>query len=797
MNSTSAFRLGLFGNRSLVGPEGSSLTGQAVQRHRIALLALLALSSDKGLSREKLMAYLWPERETENARQLLNQAVYTLRKALGDDAILSDGDDLRLNPDVIRTDLAEFEAALERRDYATAAQLYSGPFLDGFSIGDAPEFEWWVDRERQRLTATHAQAVEALAETASRNRDLPRAVELWKARAAQDPYDSRVTCRLMEALAASGNPAGALQLARVHQKLLETELGAAPSPEVLTLAERLRSPAFANEVGQVVVADEPDVEARPDLSALHEPSPSFPVTWPTQSSAGAISTQMPGAPVSVPRGRSRRRVIYGIVALTLVAAGLLALRFRAPRQDALAAAVQQPSIAILPLANLSPDARDAFLADGMTEELIAKLAKTGGLRVIASTSVFAFRDRRLDVRRIADSLHVGQVLEGDVEKSGSRLRVQVRLIDGHDGGTRWSDTYNRELRDVFAVQDDIASAVARELGLRLGGLTGARVNRHQTRNIAAYELYLRGSDPALLRSDSGVQMALAYFQQAVALDSTYAAAYAGLSRMYGRLGYNASVGGSRRNRLILAEQSAAKALALDDSLADAHAALALVESGRFDLSSAESQLEQAADLEPARATFHEWLVQLYTIAGRPAQALTEAQRALDLDPLSPSANAELARALLANGRADDALAQLQKVASLRPPLLRADIIAAQSYMKKSMWPQAIAVLRTQAERGGPTALAHLGYALGRTGQREAALRIRAMLVDRWRNDTGGALEVALVSAGLGDLDQAFAWLDRGIAGGSMRAEGTELLLEDLHRDPRFERVRERMGLHKP
>jgi TolB-like protein/DNA-binding SARP family transcriptional activator/Tfp pilus assembly protein PilF len=732
------------------------------------------------VSREKLMSYLWPERETEHARQLLNQAVYNLRKALGDAAILSDADDLRLNLDIVRTDVAEFEAALLRRDHAAAVQLYSGPFLDGFSLGGASEFEWWVDRERQRLASAHAQAVEALADSATRNGDLQRAVELWKARAAQDPYDSRLACRLMESLAASGNPAAALQHAKVHQKLLETEFGTAPPVELLTLAERLRSSPSA-PASPAPASGAPNVDSRAQIGAL-PPREAAPISSAT------------GAPIPGVRSRSAQVIRYGLAALTLGAVGLLALNARAPRQHNLAAASGQPSIAILPLVNLSPDARDAFLADGMTDELIGTLAKASGVRVIASTSVFAFRDRRLDVRRIADSLHVAQVVEGDVEKSGSRLRVRVRLVDARDGSTRWSETYNRELSDVFAVQDEIARAVVRELGLRVAGLTSAPIDRHQTRNVAAYELYLRGNDPVLLRGDSGARAALAYFQQAIALDSTYAAAYAGLSRIYLRQRQSSAGDRSVRDRLLLSEQAAAKALALDSSLADAHGVLSLVQAVTFDLGSAESHLERAIELEPARATFHEWLARLYAMERRPADGLMEAQRALDLDPLSPGANVERARALLANGRIDDALAQLQKIAALRPPLLRANLILSQCYMKKNMWPEAMAALRPQADRGEPTAFAHLGYALARTGQREAALRVRAALVGQWQRGAGGALELALVSAGLGDVDQAFAWLDRAIDGGLMYVDGTDVLFEELHRDPRFARVRERMGL---
>src|SRR6185437_1895052 len=162
------FRLGLFGNRSVIGDDGTPITGQAVQRHRMALLALLVLAGGNGLSREKLMAYLWPERDTEHARQLLNQAVYNLRKALADEAIISEGEDLRLNADVVRADVAEFEAAVACGDYAGAVRLYAGPFLDAFSLGETPEFAWWADRERQRLASERAHALEALAEAASR-----------------------------------------------------------------------------------------------------------------------------------------------------------------------------------------------------------------------------------------------------------------------------------------------------------------------------------------------------------------------------------------------------------------------------------------------------------------------------------------------------------------------------------------------------------------------------------------------------------------------------------------------------
>ena len=500
---------------------------------------------------------------------------------------------------------------------------------------------------------------------------------------------------------------------------------------------------------------------------------------------------IPSAPPTTvaPARRRHRAARYTAGALALSAMVFGALRWGPGRADAPPA--EAASIAVLPLANLSTDPRDAALADGMTEELIARLAKTGGLRVIASTSVFSFRDRKLDVRSIADSLHVRHLLEGGFQKSGSRLRVLVRLVDASDGSTRWSETYDRELSDVFAVQDEIARAVSRELGLRLGGAVDAGRPRQQNQNIAAYELYLRGNDPALLRSDRGVRQAIEYFQQAIELDSTYAAAYAGLARMYLRLGAVNEPGLSPRDRSDLAERSALKALALDDSVAEAHASLGLVRLNGYELAAAETHLKRAVELDPTRAQFHEWLTRVYGHAGRPADALGEARRALELDPLSPSAHAAVARALVANDRCDEALVQLEKVAAVQPPLLQAKVIVSHCYIRRGMWPEAIATLRAQLDRGGSTLLAILGYALARAGHRGEAVRVQATLLERRREANGGASELALMAAGLGDLDQSFGWLGQAIDEGSLNQNVAELLFDHVRGDPRFVRLRDR------
>jgi len=462
---------------------------------------------------------------------------------------------------------------------------------------------------------------------------------------------------------------------------------------------------------------------------------------------------------------------------------------------------EKPSIAVLPLTNLSTDPGDALLADGMTQEVITILGRNEELKVIGSTSVFAFRNTSADVRAIADSLRVSNVVEGALQRIGSRLRVQVRLVDASDGSTRWSETYDRELEDVFSIQEDIARAVAGELDVRLTDDPGTRLSRRHTSNVAAYEFYLRGSDQALLRSDSGVRQGVEYFQKAIAADSMYAAAYAGLARMYRLLIPDPGI--PEHKLRALAEQAALKAIALDDSLAEAHASLGLLRGHDRNVTTAESELKRAIALDPTQALFHQWLGQLYLRTGRPAEALAETRRALEIDPLSPSAHAELAHALLSNGRYDEALTELESIAEVQPPLRRVPSYIAQAYAGKGMWAEALAALR-QAGPDGSRDIPSIvvgdplyGHLLARAGRREEALEVREILLDQVQTGTRGAFDMVVIEAGLGNFDQAFAWLERSIEDRSI--EGSTIMgpiFNELRQDPRFERIRPRLGIQK-
>lgn len=628
-----------FGTLALVGPADDVVFGgHGHHRRRLALLAVLAAAGDLGRSRDQMLPLFWPEATQSKARHSLDQLLYALRGSI-DEAVFAGVNPLRLNPDVVTSDLDTFRAALDRGDFAAAVAVYRGPFLDGFYLTDAPEFERWVEGERSRLAARYADALERLARNATSAGQYETAAGWWRVLTELDPLSSRSAGGLIRALAAAQDYVGALQFAKRYEAALALELGATVDPMIAALVAEVRTRARETAERPVEVSPAAAVER-------HDPEVAVHVTVP----ASAME-QRRDAPARHGRRLRFRHVAAASLVLTIGAAGLLRARTRAP---------------------------------------------------------------------------------------------------------------------------------------------AAHATRGETRNVAAHELYVRASDPVALRSDSTARVALQQFEQAIALDGEYAAAYAGLALMQLRVPSDSIV--SHRDRLALAEQAALRAVALDDSLAAAHAALSFVRASNLDLASAESEMRRAIGLDPTNAQLREWLAQLHVTNGQPALALAEARRALDLAPMSPTAVAEVAHALLANDRCDESLAQLAPLRSLRPPLLRAGSIAVQCYARKAMWPEAIAAARPIAELGGARGRSLLGWALGRAGRSEEAHRMLDSLVAVDRRTQGVAFDVAVVYAGLGDTNQAFAWLDRAAAERSIVLYHHFGLISGLAGDPRFDRFRARLRI---
>ncbi len=819
------FRLQTLGTLRLVGSADDTVLGDhGHQRRRLALLAVLAASGERGRSRDQLLGLFWPDVSQPRARHSLEQLLYAIRTSL-DGSVFTGVNPLRLNAAFISSDIGDFADALARGELEAAVELYRGPFLEGFYLSDEPEFEQWMDVERGGIERSYTEALERLAKSAEDAKDSAAAARWLQKLIDTDPISSKHAIDLIRALMNAGDHAAALRYAERYEAIVAQELGMSVGPAVAGLVAEVRARAKTESV-VVRGAAPPPKPRRASGSTMpatpeHDPlepgdaagaaagaAAEAPVSGEATAAAppapeNGSASESPAHPIAKPlaqRGeplmprlgaRRRRASLYGIAALALAALVVAAWWLQPRAADGPAPpAMADASIAVLPLVNLSGDSRDVALVDGLSEELIGVLAKIDRLRVVARTSAFVFKNSAMDVRQIADSLRVSNILEGGVQRVGQRIRVQVRLVDALDGSTRWSEKYDRSLKDIFLVQSEIAGAVARELDLRLGGRTVDALRRAPTQNIAAYELYLRGNDPVLLRSDSTALLGVEYFRQAIALDSTYAAAYAGLARMYLRLRQSGSAG-SARELHALAKEAALKAVALDDSLAEAHATVGAMLMVGYDLTAAEKELKLAVAIDPSRSRTREWLAMLYIWTQRPADALAEANRAVENDPLSPSAHAEVARALCANRQYSDGLARLKRVEAVQPPLIRASLYAGLCHGMKQDWPEAVAALR---QSGGRQNRGFLGHALARAGQRQQALSILANLTNQWERTKRGAFEVAIVHAGLGNRAQAFEWLNRSIDDFSLSPPIMLPLFDELHADPRFERFRRRLGL---
>jgi TolB-like protein/DNA-binding SARP family transcriptional activator/Flp pilus assembly protein TadD len=759
--------------RLLGGPslyrDGSALSGAATQRHRLALLAVLATSRSRPQSRDRLVGWLWPERDVEHARNLLNQSVHALRRAIGEAGIISVQDELHLDPAALECDVVAFEDAVAAGAFERAVELYTGPFLDGFHLPGASEFEHWADGERDRLRRAYVSSLESLAEAAEERGEWSRAVEWWRGMVSEEPYNGRATVRLMTALERSGDRAGALQQARLHALLLEQEFEAEPDPDVVALADRLRTaPANADEgrsaARSPVESDDgpalTDTPAVADVS-MGEIASTAQLASPADLAPplGRRSSSSPGARKSR-RGRWLRPTLAGLLVLGLVGGTWWRAR---PGQQLPEDPSRPPSIAVLPFVNMSPDAADEYFSDGITEEITTALSRIEGLRVAARTSAFAFKGRNESVSEIGRDLGVETVLEGSVRRAENLLRITVQHINVEDGYHLWAESYDREPRDVFAVQEEIAQAIVAALSVKLTGGTTAIVTR-PTADLTAYDVYLKGRHALNQRAGGSLVQAVVYFEQAISRDPQFAEAHAGLADAYVLLpGYNVANSSEAWPK---ARSAAERALALDSTLAEAHTALAY---GTFmfegDLRAAEQGFRRAIALNPGYPTAHHWYGNLLGGRGDLEGYLREIRLAHALDPLSPMIGTEVGRALWALGRSDEAIRQLQKVLLADPAFAEAHVTLGRVHVQQGRLAEAIVALQQAVELRGRDALdvAELAYAYGVAGRRSEAEALLMELEGRSRREPVQPTALAIVLTGMGEQDRAFDWLDRAAA----------------------------------
>jgi len=455
------------------------------------------------------------------------------------------------------------------------------------------------------------------------------------------------------------------------------------------------------------------------------------------------------------------------------------------------------SLAVLPLANFSNDTSQEYFADGMTEELITHLGQISALRVISRTSVLPYKSLQKPLAQIARDLNVQAVVEGSVFRSGERVRISVQLIRVPADEHLWAQSYEGDLRDALALQSQVAQAIADQIRVTVSRQERAALKKSKPVNAEAYDAYLKGRYYWNLRTAQGLNQAIGFFKRSIAADPSNAEAYSGLADSY-------ALSGDWKYGLLApaeafpqAKAAANEALALDDSLAEAHTSLAFVlDLYYWDWDAAEKEYKLAISLNPGYANAHHWYAWHLFVMGRNGEALFEMRRAENLDPLSLINRADVADALCVAHLFDEAVQQSEKTLALDPNFGMGHFQLAQALVQTHQYEAAIVEFQKAIELSGHLAAfdANLANAYALSGQKAQAMAIATDLEARSHLNPSADANVALIYVGLGDWDQALVWLNKAY---DARFNPSILLrpaFDPLRSNAQFEDLRRRMGL---
>lgn len=456
-----------------------------------------------------------------------------------------------------------------------------------------------------------------------------------------------------------------------------------------------------------------------------------------------------------------------------------------------------PSIAVLPFKDMSPDGDQEYFGDGLAEEVISTLSRLEGLRVISRMSSFQFKGKESQLREIGQQLKVKSVLEGSIRKAGNKVRISAQLVNAADGFLLWSEQYEREMQDIFEIQDEIAQAIVKALKIKLIGEQQKALYKNYTDNIEAYSEYLKGRYQWNKRTAESLKKSIEHFDQAIEKDPRYALAYAGLADVYIIMGLY----GSLPPQFVMpkAKASAQKALEIDPDLAEAHTSLGCIQSVYgWDWEGAEEQFQLGIDLNPNYALAHHWYsINYLTPQGRFSEAISEIQKALDLDPISLAINATVGLVYYFAREYDAAVDCFLKTLEVEPNFAMAHFFLGQTHIQRKMFDEALSRFEEANKLfGGSTNMqATYATAAALAGDKEKAREILDSLTDVSNEKYVSAYDMAMIHTGLGDEKMAFKWLEKALDEHSylLIYLNVDPLLDPLRGDKRFISIKQKMG----
>ena len=506
-----------------------------------------------------------------------------------------------------------------------------------------------------------------------------------------------------------------------------------------------------------------------------------------------VTTSSSSLEYAVTQAKSHKlgSAIIGLLLFGLIAAGAYFAFFSKGSSSG-----QISSIAVMPFVNDSGNPDGEYLSDGMTETLINSLSQIPNLNVKARSSVFRYKGKEIDPKKVASELGVQAILTGRVVQRGDQLTLSVELIDGQTENTIWGNKYERKGSDLVALQSEVARDVLGKLKSKLSGADVAKVEKSFTANPEAYQLYLKGRFSWNKRTGPALRQAADFFKQAIEKDPNYALAYSGLAETY--VIFSSYSVALAKDSMPQAKASALRALELDDSLAEAHTALGeYLVHYEFDRIGAEREFRRAIELNPNYPTAHQWLGNHLTSVKRFDEALVELKRAEELDPLSPIISLNVGDTLVYARRYDEGIAQCKRTLSLNPGFALVHLSLASPYGAKGMYAEAIAEMRKYLEMDpDPTGKGYLGLYLAKSGRRDEAIKLLSELKQESTQRYVQSYAFAMIYIGLGEKDDALDWLEKEV---SERASNTRYFaaapeLDDVRSEPRFKAMLKQLNL---